>query len=75
MALDSNIVGVFRVSKSQWSYKMRSEQFFHDFEFIDHLIREEGVKISRFNVILGKVKVLLANMIRILVYKLMKENK
>lgn len=75
VTFDSNIVGVFRVSKSQWSYKMRSEQFFHDFEFIDHLIREEGVKISRFNVILGKVKVLLANMIRILVYKLMKENK
>ena len=75
VTFDSNIVGVFRVSKSQWSYKMRSEQFFHDFEFIDHLFREEGVKISRFNVILGKVKVLLANMIRILVYKLMKENK
>jgi glycosyltransferase involved in cell wall biosynthesis len=75
VTFDSNIVGVFRVSKSQLSYKMRSEQFFHDFEFIDHLIREEGVKISRFNVILGKVKVLLANMIRILVYKLMKENK
>jgi glycosyltransferase involved in cell wall biosynthesis len=75
VTFDSNIVGVFRVSKSQWSYKMRSEQFFHNFEFIDHLIREEGVKLSRFNVILGKVKVLLANMIRILVYKLMKENK
>ena len=75
VTFDSNIVGVFRVSKSQWSYKMRSEQFFHDFEFIDYLIREEGVKLSRFNVILGKVKVLLANMIRILVYKLMKENK
>jgi glycosyltransferase involved in cell wall biosynthesis len=75
VTFDSNIVGVFRVSRSQWSYKMRSEQFFHDFEFIDHLIREEGVKLSRFNVILGKVKVLLANMIRILVYKLMKENK
>ena len=75
VTFDSNIVGVFRVSKSQWSYKMRSEQFFHDFEFIDHLIREEGVKISRLNVILGKVKVLLANMIRILIYKLMKENK
>ena len=75
VTFDSNIVGVFRVSKSQWSYKMRSEQFFHNFEFIDHLIREEGVKISRFSVILGKVKVLLANMIRILVYKLMKENK
>ena len=75
VTFDSNIVGVFRVSKSQWSYKMRSQQFFHDFEFIDHLIREEGVKISRSNVILGKVKVLLANMIRILIYKLMKENK
>lgn len=75
VTFDSNIVGVFRVSKTQWSYKMRSQQFFHDFEFIDHLIREEGVKISRLNVILGKVKVLLANMIRILIYKLMKENK
>jgi glycosyltransferase involved in cell wall biosynthesis len=71
----SNIVGVFRVSKSQWSYQLRREQFFHIFEFIDHLIREEGIKISRFNVILGKVKVVVANMIRILVYKLMKENK
>jgi hypothetical protein len=54
---------------------LRREQFFHIFEFIDHLIREEGIKISRFNVILGKVKVVVANMIRILVYKLMKENK
>ncbi len=75
VTFDSNVVGVFRLSKSQWSYKMRREQFFHDFEFIDHLIHEEGVKISRFNVILGKIKVVVANMIRILVYALMKENK
>jgi hypothetical protein len=75
VTFDSNIVGVFRVSKSQWSYQLRRERFFHIFEFIDHLIREEGIKISRFNVILGKVKVVVANMIRILVYKLMKENK
>ena len=75
VTFDSNIVGVFRVSKSQWSYQLRREQFFHIFEFIDHLIHEEGIKISRFNVILGKVKVVVANMIRILVYKLMKENK
>lgn len=75
VTFDSNIVGVFRVSKTQWSYQLRREQFFHIFEFIDHLIREEGIEISRFNVILGKVKVVVANMIRILVYKLMKENK
>jgi glycosyltransferase involved in cell wall biosynthesis len=75
VTFDSNVVGVFRVSKSQWSYQLRREQFFHIFEFIDHLILEEGIKISRFNVILGKIKVVIANMIRILVYKLMKENK
>jgi hypothetical protein len=39
------------------------------------LILDEGIKINRFNVMLGKIKVVIANMIRILVYKLMKENK
>jgi len=75
VTFDANVVGVFRVSKSQWSYQLRREQFFHNFEFIDHLILDEGIKINRFNVMLGKIKVVIANMIRILVYKLMKENK
>lgn len=75
VTFDSNVVGVFRVSKSQWSYQLRREQFFHIFEFIDHLILDEGIKINRFNVMLGKTKVVIANMIRIIVYKLMKENR
>ena len=75
VTFDSNVVGVFRVSKSQWSYQLRRKQFFHIFEFIDHLILDEGIKINRFNVMLGKTKVVIANMIRIIVYKLMKENR
>lgn len=72
ITFDSNVVGVFRVSKNQWSHRLRSKQFFHIFEFIDHLVEVEGVCASRSEVILGKIKVMGANLIRVIIYKFLR---
>jgi hypothetical protein len=70
---DDNVVGVFRVSKNQWSHRLRGKQFSHDFDFIDHLVEVEGVRVSRFEVLVGKIKVMGANLIRVLIYKFLRE--
>ena len=73
VSFDKNLVGVFRVSKDQWSHRLRSKQFSHIFKFIDHLVEVEGVRVSKFEVLVGKIKVMGANLIRILIYKFLRE--
>ena len=73
VTFDKNVVGAFRISKDQWSYTLRSKQFSHIFQFIDHLVEVEGVRVSRFEVLLGKIKVMGANLIRIFIYKFLRE--
>jgi glycosyltransferase involved in cell wall biosynthesis len=73
VTFDKNTVGAFRISKDQWSHRLRSKQFSHIFEFIDHLVEVEGVRVSRFEVLVGKIKVMGANLIRVLIYKFLRE--
>jgi glycosyltransferase involved in cell wall biosynthesis len=73
ITFDQNVVGVFRVSKNQWSHRLRRKQFFHIFEFIDHLVDVEGVCVSKSEVIVGKIKVMGANLIRVFIYKFLRD--
>jgi hypothetical protein len=73
VTFDKNVVGAFRISKDQWSHRLRSKQFSHIFQFIDHLVAVEGVRVSKFEVLVGKMKVMGANLIRVLIYKFSRE--
>jgi hypothetical protein len=73
VTFDKNVVGAFRISKDQWSHRLRSKQFSHIFKFIDHLVEVEGVRVSKFEVLVGKIKVMGANLIRVLIYKFLRE--
>ena len=73
ITFDENVVGAFRVSKNQWSHRLRGKQFSHIFEFIDHLVEVEGVRVSRFEVLVGKIKVMGANLIRVFIYKFLRD--
>ena len=73
VTFDKNVVGAFRISKDQWSHRLRSKQFSHIFKFIDHLVAVEGVRVSKFEVLVGKIKVMGANLVRVLIYKFLRE--
>jgi len=73
VTFDNNVVGVFRVSKTQWSHQLKTKQFSHIFEFIDHLVEVEGVRVSKIQVLVGKIKVMGANLVRVFIYKFLRE--
>jgi hypothetical protein len=73
VAFDSNIVGVFRVSKSQWSHRLRGKQFSQVFDFIDHLVEVEGIHVTKKEVLIGKIKVMGANLVRVLLYTFLRD--
>ena len=73
VTFDNSVVGAFRVSKSQWSHKLKGKQFAHIFDFIDHLVEDEGIQVNQKEVLLGKIKVMGANLLRVLLYKFMRE--
>lgn len=69
VTFDNSVVGAFRVSKSQWSHKLKGKQFAHIFDFIDHLVEVEGIQVSKTEVLIGKIKVMGANLLRVILYK------
>ncbi len=73
VTFDSNVVGVFRLSKNQWSHKLRGKQFSHVFDFIDHLVEEEGIQVTKREVLIGKIKVMGANLVRVLLYTFLRD--
>ena len=73
VTFDNYVVGVFRVSKSQWSHKLRGKQFAHIFDFIDHLVEVEGIQVTKTEVLIGKIKVMGANLVRVLLYTLVRD--
>ena len=73
VSFDNSVVGVFRVSKDQWSHKLKGKQFFDNFRFIDHLVSVEGIQITKFQVLVSKLKVVAANLVRAILYKLMRD--
>lgn len=73
VTFDNSVVGAFRVSKSQWSHKLRGKQFSHIFEFIDHLIEVEGIQVRKTEVLIGKIKVMSANLLRVFLYKFLRD--
>jgi glycosyltransferase involved in cell wall biosynthesis len=73
VTFDSSTVGVFRVSKDQWSHRLKGDQYSHVFEFINHLVTKEGIRVTSTELFLGKLKVMVANLIRIVLYSLMRD--
>lgn len=73
VTFDDSIVGVFRVSKSQWSHKLKGKQFAHVFDFIDHLVEVEGIQVTKKAVLLGKIKVMGANLLRVVLYSFLRD--
>ena len=73
VTFDNNVVGVFRVSKDQWSYLLRGKQFSHIFDFIDHLVGVEGIQVTKREVWIGKDKVMGVNFLRLFLYKFMRD--
>ena len=73
VTFDSSVVGAFRVSKSQWSHKLKGKQFAHVFDFIDHLVEVEGIQVSKTEVLIGKIKVMGANLLRLVLYKFLRD--
>lgn len=73
VTFDNSVVGAFRVSKSQWSHKLRAKQFAHIFDFIDHLVEVEGIQVTKSEVLIGKIKVMGANLLRLFVYKFLRD--
>ena len=73
VTFDNSVVGAFRVSKSQWSHKLKGKQFAHVFDFIDHLVEVEGIQVTKTEVLIGKIKVMGANLVRVLLYTLVRD--
>jgi glycosyltransferase involved in cell wall biosynthesis len=73
VTFDNSIVGAFRVSKSQWSHKLKGKQFAHIFDFIDHLVEVEGIQVTKSEVLIGKIKVMGANLVRVFLYKFLRD--
>jgi len=73
VTFDKSIVGVFRVSKSQWSYELKGKQYSHIFDFIDHLVEVEGIQVTKVEVLIGKIKVMIANLLRVFLYKILRD--
>ena len=73
VTFDNSVVGAFRVSKSQWSHKLKGKQFAHVFDFIDHLVEVEGIQVSKTEVLIGKIKVMGANLLRVVLYKFLRD--
>ena len=73
VTFDNSVVGAFRVSKNQWSHKLKGKQFAHIFDFIDHLVEVEGIQVTKKEVLLGKIKVMGANLLRVVLYSFMRD--
>ena len=73
VTFDNSVVGAFRVSKSQWSHKLKRKQFAHIFDFIDHLVEVEGIQVTKQAVLLGKIKVMGANLLRVVLYSFLRD--
>jgi len=73
VTFDNYVVGVFRVSKNQWSHQLRGKQFSHVFDFIDHLVEVEGIQVTKIEVLIGKIKVMGANLLRVLLYTFLRD--
>jgi hypothetical protein len=73
VTFNNSVVGAFRVSKNQWSHQLRGKQFSHIFDFIDHLVEVEGIQVTKKEVLIGKIKVMGANLVRVLLYTLVRD--
>jgi glycosyltransferase involved in cell wall biosynthesis len=73
VTFEKSVVGAFRVSKTQWSYKLKGKQYSHIFDFIDHLVEVEGIQVTKAEVLIGKIRVMIANLLRVFLYKILRD--
>ena len=43
------------------------------FDFIDHLVEVEGIQVTKTEVLIGKIKVMGANLVRVFLYKFLRD--
>lgn len=71
LSLDDKVVGVFRVSKNQWSYRVRKSQNKDYFIFNRYLLSNHFANVSKFELFMGELKGRLYTILRSLIYRFM----
>ena len=69
ISLDKEIVGFFRVSKKQWSYRIKHNQNSAQLEFKKFLISSNYAQVNKFTFIISEIKGRLFTLLRALIYK------
>ena len=70
VSFDKDVVGFFRVSKNQWSFELKNNQNSAQLEFKNFLRRNDYVKSSKLDFILGEIKGRFFTLLRALIYKI-----
>lgn len=71
ISLDKKVVGVFRVSKNQWSYRVRKLQNDDFFKLNRYLLANNFAYVSRIALLMGELKGRFYTFVRSFIYKLM----
>lgn len=69
VSLDREIVGCFRVSKQQWSYRLKKNQNSAQLNFKKFLITNNFVEVSNLAFFSGEIRARLFTMLRALIYR------
>jgi hypothetical protein len=70
VSFDKEVVGYFRVSKKQWSYRIKHNQNLAQLEFKKFLIQNEFAQSTKLDFFIGEVKGRLFTLLRALIYRL-----
>jgi hypothetical protein len=69
ISLDREVTGFFRVSKKQWSFRLKNQQFRSQLEFNRFLVKSGNIKISKVELFIGEFKARFFAFLRSLIYK------
>jgi glycosyltransferase involved in cell wall biosynthesis len=69
ISIDKEVVGYFRVSQQQWSYRIKHKQNSAQLELKRFLISNGYVKVNKFFFIFGEIKGRLFTLLRAFIYK------
>ncbi len=69
VSFDKEVIGFFRVSKQQWSYRLKSDQFNSQTQIKKFLIKNNFAEATKRALIIGEIKARLFTLLRSLIYK------
>jgi len=69
VSFDKEVVGYFRVSKKQWSYRIKHDQNMAQLEFKKFLIQNEFAQSTKLDFFIGEIKGRLFTLLRALIYR------